>query len=263
MSIKSILAKTGFCFSITPTIQEGCKLLYWTFLLVFYSRFFQQALANNKRAKSLYMNTRRGPMEIKLRLQDVPIFYEMFFSNAYYIPEKNISEGNVLDIGAHIGLASIYFWDKHFHDAKFYCVEPSKENLQLLEYNTRLLDRTIINVGISDHNGYVSFDTSGFGHNYKIDINGEGKDKIEICTIDRLFENYGIGEVVLLKMDIEGEEEKVIKSKYNWINSVKILLLEVHGNYSCAEIQKDIDKKGHLNKHILIKSHSDICLLIQ
>ena len=168
MSLKSIWEKTSFCFNITPNKKEGLKLLYWTTLLFFYSRFFRRSLQTNKHVKNLHIITRQGKTEIKIRLQDIAIFYEIFFSKIYSLSKKNIPKGVVLDIGAHIGLASLFFWDRYFPNSKFYCIEPSLENAALLEFNTRMIDRKIVRKGISNHNGFAYLDTDGFGHNHAL-----------------------------------------------------------------------------------------------
>ena len=260
MSIKSIIGKTVFCFAVTVNKWDGAHLFYQTILLVFYSRFFKRQLRKNTKTIELAVSTHKGPYEIRLRMQDIPIFYEVFDSNVYALSVSNHTNGIVLDIGAHIGLASVYFWDRHFPNSKYYCIEPSKENVKLLEFNTRHLDRTIINACISNFNGYSTLNKEGLGHNNKLSLNPNASNKIEVYTMDSLFVNYKIPKYPVVKMDIEGEESLIFKAKNLWLNNIELLIIELHDDYDKMMFQADLKRtiKGssfkvkQLNKSLFV-----------
>lgn len=228
MTLKSIIEKTIFCFDATASKREGCKLFAWTFLLVFYSRFFQKTLKQSKKIKKIRIKTNKGSFDIKMRLQDISVFYEIFYSKTYSFEKPPIGSGVVLDLGAHIGLASLFFWTNNLTPIKYYCVEPSGENLKLLEYNTRLFDCTIINKAISNFNGFGFLKTDAFGHNYVLSEKGNKLVKVEVCTIDSIVNSFKIEEIALCKMDIEGTEEIVLFEAGTWVEKTKLLILETH-----------------------------------
>ncbi len=210
-------------------------MLFWTITSYFYSHFFKKKLQANKKVKHLHINTHIGPFCIQLRLQDLSILYEIFFLKTYTIPKEEVSSGDVLDLGAHIGLASIFFWDGYFPNSHFYCIEPSEENVKLLEYNTRILNRTIIIKAVSNYDGFGYLNTNTFGHNCFLTKEQFSNKKIEVCTIDMILKEFRITEVSLCKIDIEGEEEILLCEHANWTTITKLFVIEVHKKHNKTE----------------------------
>lgn len=202
----------------------------YTVLLVFYSRFFRKTLIRDKKARSLTIKTHRGPLEIRLRFQDFSIFYEIFLARIYALPGHLRHSGAVVDVGAHVGLASLFFWNQYDPDATFYCIEPSPENSELLEYNTRLLNRIIVNKGISDYEGFTTLDTSGLSCNYHLRSGSNSHLSIEVTTMNALFASCRISRAGLVKIDIEGEEERVFNGDLSWLEKTDLLAMELHGD---------------------------------
>ncbi|NJN34463.1 MAG: hypothetical protein HC817_09645 [Saprospiraceae bacterium] len=80
-------------------------------------------------------------MKICMRLQDVSMFIEMFRDHIYELPffEKNYQTKTVIDLGGNIGLATVFFISKYGSSGHFIVVEPSPENLNLLEKNLKTI----------------------------------------------------------------------------------------------------------------------------
>src|SRR6185312_4109014 len=99
------------------------------------------------------------PNQIKIYLRpltsDLDVFYQIFGREEYksviniYKQFFSNAPKNILDLGANIGLASIYFANI-YKDAKFKLVEPFFDNVQLAELNLELnqINFSILQAGI-------------------------------------------------------------------------------------------------------------------
>lgn len=144
---------------------------------------------------------------------------------------------NFLDLGANIGLHSIYCSKLGY---KVSSVEPDPINLQLLTSNLELNDIqniTVIPKAISDKTDIVKFihvngNYTGSHIVGEKDSYGE-KTYFEVQTTtfnDLNFENG------LVKMDIEGHESVVLKSLDKSIYDRCDFIVEIHGEYNQKEV---------------------------
>lgn len=56
-------------------------------------------------------------------------------------------------------------------------------------------------------------------------------EKVAAVSVDMILDKYHIDIADILKMDIEGAEEQAILDSPNWLNRVKILIIEIHDKY--------------------------------
>jgi len=144
-------------------------------------------------------------------------------SSLNYYSEKMKTNKNdiyILDIGANIGWYSLYLGKNGF---KVFSFEPSKINYYILLKNYCLnndIDITIINKGIDieDNNLTLYHPLSNIGDAFAID-NSQNLNKseyfiedIELSELNVYLPYFENKHLALLKLDVEGSEEKVIKS---------------------------------------------------
>lgn len=149
---------------------------------------------------------------------------------------KNINpKGVVLDIGAHIGSFSLMM-NKLFPKVKIYSIEPMADNYDLLIENIKINDAENniipIKIGVSNYDGIGSFEIfedmdSGHLVTNK-DKNKNIKEKVEIVRMKSLFEKLNIEEVDVIKIDIEGEEYKILPDMIEIFKKIKNITLEYH-----------------------------------
>ena len=153
-------------------------------------------------------------VEVVLRPQDYFIVYEVLGERVY---EKLLShpilEGEVvLDIGAHIGMASLFFATA-LPKAKIVSIEPSKENFNILCHNLNQVRNVTIqvNAALASKSGEVDFFVSEY-----MQSNGsilpdvrKLKTSVSSLSLDDLIDKY---QPVCVKFDIEGGEEKIFES---------------------------------------------------
>jgi len=145
---------------------------------------------------------------------------QMFYDDIYtHCDLDNLNV--VLDIGANVGLFSLYMLKKH-NCKRIYAIEPTKKAfVQLSDSLNDEPNASIHKVAIYDYTGKSKIKTdeqnstiSGF-HNEEIhpysnnSMNEEEVDVIKLCDF---LNNHNIDHVDLIKIDIEGAEYAVIDS---------------------------------------------------
>lgn len=159
---------------------------------------------------------------------------EVWSHHSYYLDDLE-EPVRVVDMGAHIGLSSLYF-AQIYPKAEIIAYEPDKNSYLLLEKNIRengLASRvSCLNLAVAPKTGIVRLQEprfadewrSGFGvipggwrgvlHSKEIEVMARGINEILELPTD------------LVKMDVEGMEYELIDNA-NWQN-VSNLIVEVH-----------------------------------
>lgn len=165
------------------------------------------------------------------------IYREIFIDQEYKFSSKTKSPF-IIDCGSHIGLSILYF-KKIYPDSKIIGFEPSPENFQILQKNikeNKLSNVKVFNYALSDKEGvtdlHVSFDQNDpwtWGDTIIYDMWGdENKDKkVSIRTVK--LSKYINKPVDLIKVDIEGSEQKVLEEIENKLHFVNEIVMEYHG----------------------------------
>lgn len=224
----NLISKVYFCFQITSGIKHGLLLLFLTLRLYCYYKFRKEKIKSINQKFCIQLSNKYKKIEIKLRLQDIAIFYEVFFSRTYKISKKYIKGGTVIDAGAHIGFTSLYLWVHHYPNSRFLCIEPSISNIELLRYNTKRLNCEIMNIALSNYCGEGYLDIAPLSYNYKLTTPNLSHSKIEIRTLQAIYEEKKISKIQLLKLDIEGEENIIFNNFENWLKKTTLIIVEVH-----------------------------------
>ncbi len=174
----------------------------------------------------------------------------------------DVKDKIVLDIGACIGDASIYF--AGMGADHIYSLEPFPLSYKIAKRNIKInnMDKkiTLINAGVSDKEGFIRIaENAKLGDklplkdiSYMIHLNDamstKGK-KLRLISLSKLVEMYNIKNAVL-KLDIEGDEYKVILSSSKAVlRSFSEIGIEYHNGY--LDIEKRLRWAGFEVTHTL------------
>jgi len=160
---------------------------------------------------------------------------EIFTHDTYYF-ESDTPQPVIIDAGAHIGLATLYF-KKTFPGARITAIEPNPSSAVLLEKNiweNQLSDVIVVTSALAADAGqktfYIDegntewFSTSGF---YPGAWNGQQETKsLPMPTLP--LNDFLSHPVDFLKMDIEGSELEVLTAAGSQLQQVKHLIVEFH-----------------------------------
>lgn len=161
---------------------------------------------------------------------DAGIFKQVFIDKQYEIP-IHFEPQTIIDAGANIGLAALYFAGKFPH-AKIVALEPDTENFELAKKNTQNNSRIImLQKGVWDKETYLEIvDDTVSKDAFMVKESKERTDnRIEAITLDAIMQQQGWQGIDILKIDIEGAEKEVFSGNYqNWLPYTRIIFVEVH-----------------------------------
>jgi len=160
---------------------------------------------------------------------DVDSLKEVFLNKEYEF-ETNTSPKVIFDLGSNCGISAIFF-RLQYPDAKIYCFEPSPEVFKKLQTNVMQFDNIYtFNIAVSGKDGkedfYVSPDNSLFSSLFQR-LPDQKSIAIEGKTLDSLMNDLMVGEIDILKFDVEGAELEVFRN-FNKISQVKYFIGELH-----------------------------------
>ncbi len=175
------------------------------------------------------------PFTLRNQTSDVPTFKQVFIHQEYNFDVKKQPDV-VVDAGANIGLAAIYFASK-YPNAKIIAIEPEESNFQLLQKNA-VPYRNIIPVqaALWNENGRINLMDPGLGNWGFVTDKEKNREKlsgnycyeVKSITVDKLIDDYGLNMIDLFKIDIEGAEKEIFSDSSAWIKKVNGLIIELH-----------------------------------
>ncbi|KPD11543.1 FkbM family methyltransferase [Phaeobacter sp. 11ANDIMAR09] len=158
------------------------------------------------------------------------VYKEIFLYEDYYA-ELGAEAPRIIDGGAHIGMAALYFKNR-YPAAKILCFEPDPRNFELLTKNTAHLGEDIekYNLALTDDGADYplmrrqgqSMASSIYSRYTK--INNEDGLVIKSAKLSDFLD----APVDLLKLDIEGAEDGVLQECKHLLKNVHYLFIEFH-----------------------------------
>ncbi|CAN5172890.1 hypothetical protein BH09BAC5_BH09BAC5_27870 [soil metagenome] len=152
---------------------------------------------------------------------------------------QNMNINTVLDVGAWKGDSARQF-SELFPTAKIFSFEPLRdcfERLQALEKNIQNLKT--FNFALGDKADKLKINRSGFSpsssllkmkdtHKEAFPFSAEETiEEIEVRTLDSVTSGLDLSPNVLLKIDVQGFEENVLKGAFETLKKVKIIVIEL------------------------------------
>jgi FkbM family methyltransferase len=149
---------------------------------------------------------------------------EVWLDDDYGLGTITRSVHSVLDIGANVGLFSLWAW-RYFPEARIHSYEPNPLLQSHLAANLRdLPDVTIWAEGVSDRSGRAQLDQ---GANFRLaQTRADETGDVTLVALRTAVERLG-GQVDLLKLDCEGAEWTIFRDAEAFVN-VRELRMEYH-----------------------------------
>lgn len=177
----------------------------------------------------------RYPFQVRILSSDIPTCREVFINQDYDFMTAGQPKV-IVDAGANIGLAAIYFANK-YSDATIIAIEPENSNFELLEKNVRPYPGIIpVQAALWHVNEDINVIDAGYGKwGFMTEMkNSQEKLPGSIChavagmTVDRIMRDYALEKIDILKVDIEGAEREVFSSTSAWLDKVDAIIIELH-----------------------------------
>lgn len=196
---------------------------------------------------------------------DWQIFNEVILKRSYmgFYNDKSLKL-NILDLGGNIGLAAISFLSE-FPNCTVISIEPEEANFNILLQNVAAYkERSIaIKAAVSSASRelyvYDSFTGSHGFRTSEIPIE-EAMSVVRGVTINEIIEENKWDRIDILKIDIEGAEFELFSKNTEWLNKVKLLIIETHDKFGLAatkRVFKTLDSFEYtvkvINNNLVIK----------
>lgn len=162
---------------------------------------------------------------------------EIFSEECYSIDIKNKTNPYIIDVGAYIGLSIIYF-KNIYPNSNILAFEPNPYAREILEeniFNNNIRDIEILPYAVDINEGKRSFyidssrdkwhSTGGFLEN---SWNNSYRNEEKITVETKRLSKYLNKHVDLLKIDVEGSEEKILKEIQRYLENVDSIIMEYH-----------------------------------
>jgi len=166
---------------------------------------------------------------LRRRSSDFLVFEEIFIDQIYKLP-PTLEANYIIDAGANIGLAALYF-QRCFPGAKIISIEPVNENFHLLELNTSKYHNIICyeNALWDKKSNLIITNTTEGDWAFMVEETDHEGDVCAIAVNDILKENPTL-KIDIFKMDIEGSEKEVFETGTEWVSITRNIIVEVHDN---------------------------------
>lgn len=218
--------------------------------------------------QAIYDKSSRSVFTVKItNITDWCTVTQIFYDNDYGLErlarsreieeyyEKILASGEaplILDCGANIGLASTFF-SRTFPAAKILCIEPDQKNIQQARINNHDKNVLFIEAAIGDSDAHGRIVDPGLG-NWGYRIEGDECGGVEIFSINTLIDAHQKGaRPFIIKIDIEGYEDKLFSSNTEWVEEFPLLIIELHdGMLPCVGNSRNFLKEiSKLNRDFL------------
>ena len=145
----------------------------------------------------------------------------------------------IVDIGANVGNHSFY-WAKQHLDCQIVAFEPAAKNVELWRKNQKLLKATNtvlhdVGLGSSDTIMHVNYagGTVNMGHTTLVESETQAKEQVNVRKLD----NFGLVNVSVVKIDVEGMESSVLRGAIKTIQrSLPHLFVETRDSKSILKL---------------------------
>lgn len=172
---------------------------------------------------------------VRARTMDRSVIKEVWMMDVYDKFGIRVEKGDtVIDIGAHIGVFSIYAAELS-QTGKVFAFEPFIENFKRLEHHKKINNKTnlsIYNKGVSDKTGkqtlHLSPDNNTGGHSLHLKNNSSRTVEIETIFLPEFCAQNKIEKIDFLKLDCEGAEFEILNSSKEILNKVNKIIMECH-----------------------------------
>ena len=203
----------------------------------------------------------RKPVYLRPNTTDETTYNEIFLRGGYAFTVP-FSPKIIVDAGANIGLAAIYFTHQ-YPGAKVIAIEPEASNFAILAKNVRPYPSIVpVHAALWNRDGAISVGepdpaTGASGHWSFVCREGPGT-SVRALTMQTLMQELGISAIDLAKIDIEGAEQELFQDT-RWLQGVGCVMIELHDRFrpGCSAVvepaMQDFERSEHGETTVYIR----------
>jgi FkbM family methyltransferase len=191
------------------------------------------------REVEVYLSSVKRTITLRRGTSDIRCMEKVFLHEEYQTPLR-VDPQIIVDAGANIGLATVFFSHK-YPQAKIVAVEPEPSNFAILRKNCTGLPNTIlINAALWPTDEALVIENSTVEKwAFRVTERKEGtnSESVKAVTIPGLLRRLRVEHIDILKLDIEGGERELFSlGAESWLGSVRQIIIELHDRFvsGCA-----------------------------
>jgi len=218
------MLKSGLLRSVTASASRNG---WWTTLntLANYGLYKR----SHHHVYDFYFGPAARSISLRPGTSDFSCFRQIFMDGDYEL-ELPQRPDVIVDVGANIGLASVFF-TKRYYPSRIIALEPDPSNFEMLQLNTKDIPTvSCYNQALWKHTGHLSL-VHGNYDKWGVQVREDARDKgtVEAIDMTTLMQQHKLDHIDLLKIDIEGAEFEVLSTDCSgWLPKVKVLVIELH-----------------------------------
>jgi len=177
-------------------------------------------------------------VRLRLNESDLACVEKVFLQQEYDYPYPIVPKV-IVDVGANIGMATLFFAAK-YPDARIIALEPEKSNFCLMQENCSSLPNvTLVNAALWSECRQLQvadIGASKWAFSF-VPSSGTGVDSVCGISMVDLLRDYDLKHIDILKMDVEGAERGIFTSDASrWLDKVGMIAIELHDRFfpGCA-----------------------------
>lgn len=189
---------------------------------------------------------------------DLQSVREVFLEEVYAC-DLPFAPRTLLDLGANIGLASLWFSQqaKEGRTSELFllAVEPDLRNASVVEVNFRanFVSGQVVRAAVGQKAGEAWFEARAESNLGRVTSEAFKGTKIRVPVVDirDLLDRFPEGRVDLVKMDIEGGEEVLLSHDTDWLARVNALIVEWHDDRADSRpLIRNVEAAGFVHRRI-------------
>jgi FkbM family methyltransferase len=190
--------------------------------------FARIARARSSQPAAIRVPGWKEPLWLRPLSTDANVYFQLVIDGELGFPFAS-EPRRIVDGGANIGIGSRIF-SQRWPNADIIAVELDPGNFSMLKRNCAGVPRITAEQGaIWDRDGWVDvMDPGGGEWAYRAVDSAVGQ--VPAFTVNALLDRVRWNSVDLLKLDIEGAEERVLRNASTWLPRVHTLVIELHEN---------------------------------
>jgi FkbM family methyltransferase len=136
----------------------------------------------------------------------------------------------IIDCGANIGLASVWF-AKTFPEARIYAIEPDKRNFEMLQTNTAAFGKRVTPVQGAiwhERDSLRIVNPEAGSAAFRVSLaTSSPHDAVPAFRIDDICEMAHTRVPLVVKLDIEGAQASLFSANTDWVGNTHLITLEL------------------------------------
>ena len=205
-----------------------------------------------KKQEIMFHTKTNRNIKIRRDSTDLMALTHVWLIEEYKYPDFEIRETDtVIDIGAHVGLFTLYA-SQFCNRGKIFSYEPMKENYKILVDNVKnnnLVNIKTFNLAVSNSQSvklYINDDESG----HSMFSKSSNFITVKSISLEDIFNQNNIQECNFLKLDCEGAEYEIIENlPTKFFEKIEKIVIEYHMADSHPELlskmKKDLENRNY------------------